>query len=165
MNEYREAQRTGDNTEGALDEANNYLQPAGAIYLTAAPRSAATGPCVEPIQRIDPEYTDEARLAELEGTVVLSGVIDDSGLAQHLQVTTPLGLELDEKALEAAKQWEFKPSLNVPFKITTATLVCIGFHLPSKQSRWHLIGVRFENGDSHRLRGTESQSPCPALWT
>src|ERR1700733_10846120 len=117
VNEYRQAQRTGDNTDGALDQANNYLQHAGAIYLTPASRPTAPRSCVEPIQQIDPEYTAEARLAELEGTVVLSGEIDETGLARNLVVTTPLGLGLDEKALEAAKQWQFKPSLTAPYKI------------------------------------------------
>jgi TonB family protein len=142
VNEYRQAQRTGDNTNGAMDEANNYLQHAGAIYLTPAAHPTASGACVEPIQGTDPEYTDEARLAELEGTVMLAGVIDESGLAQDLQVSRPLGLGLDEKDLEAAKQWQFAPMLKPPYKI--AAVVCVGFRLPSKQSRWHLIGAQFE---------------------
>jgi TonB family protein len=142
VNEYRQAQGTGDNTDGALDQANNYLQHAGAVQLTSAHRATAPRSCVEPIQQIDPEYTEEARLAELEGTVVLSGVIDETGLAQNLQVTTPLGLGLDEKALDAAKQWQFAPSLKPPCK--TMAMVCVNFRLPSKQSRWHLIGVQFD---------------------
>jgi hypothetical protein len=41
LNEYRQAVRTGDNTHGALDEANDYLQHAEhAIYMAAEPRPA-----------------------------------------------------------------------------------------------------------------------------
>jgi Tfp pilus assembly protein PilF len=50
INEYRQAARTGDNTNGALDEANNYLQHTGqAIYL---PRPSFSD---QPIQKTDPE--------------------------------------------------------------------------------------------------------------
>jgi len=142
VNEYRQAQRTGDNTNGALDQANNYLQHAGAVYLTPAQPLAAPRGCAEPIHKTDPEYTEEARLAELEGTVVLSGVIDETGLAQNLHVTTSVGLGLDEKALEAAKQWQFGPRLEPPYKMSAS--VCVAFRLPSKQSRWHLIGMQFD---------------------
>src|ERR1700733_1314108 len=47
LNEYRQAARTGDNTNGALDEVNNYLQHAGrAVYLPPVPRRL---PISEPI--------------------------------------------------------------------------------------------------------------------
>lgn len=142
VNEYRQAQRTSDNTNGAMDEANNYLLHAGAVSLISADRPTANGPCREPIQQTNPEYTEEARLAQLEGTVVMSGVIDERGLIQDLQVAAALGLGLDEKALETAKQWQFGPSLKAPYK--SRAVVCVDFRLPSKQSRWHLIGVRFD---------------------
>ncbi len=64
----------------------------------------------EPIQKTDPEYTEEARLAELEGTVVLLGMIGQDGLAHDLSVEEPLGLGLDEKAIQAAAQWHFQPA-------------------------------------------------------
>ena len=96
------------------------------------------GPVIssEPTQRTDPEYSEEARLAGLEGIVVLTGAIAEDGSARDLRVTRPLGLGLDEKAIEAAKGWRFSP---VAFPATVA----VDFRLPSKQSRWHLIRVAF----------------------
>ena len=136
LNEYRQAARTGDNTNGALDEANNYLEQAEqAIDIAGASRLK----CREPIQATDPEYTEEARIAGLEGTVVLGGVIDEVGFAQNLEVLEPLGLGLDEKAIEAVKQWHFDPRQRTPAQIA------VDFRLPSKQSRWHLIQVQFDN--------------------
>jgi TonB family protein len=84
----------------------------------------------------DPEYSDEARLAELEGTVVISGGAGEDGNARDLRVSQSLGLGLDEKAIEAVQQWRFKPD-------TKSISVAVDFSLPSKQSRWHLIGVDF----------------------
>jgi outer membrane biosynthesis protein TonB len=42
-------------------------------------------PISEPIQKTEPEYTEEARRAELEGTVVLIGVIGEDGFAHDPQ--------------------------------------------------------------------------------
>jgi len=143
VNEYRQAQRTGDNTNGALDEANNYLEHArGAIYIAPVPTPVLTRTPVDPIQQTDPEYTDEARIAELEGTVVVGGLIDEEGFARNLEVVTPLGLGLDEKAIEAVEQWHFAPRTQPPFTIKAA--ISVTFRLPSKRSLWHLIGVRFD---------------------
>jgi TonB family protein len=142
VNEYRQAQRTGDNTNGALDEANKYMREVARARLGASDPAPIRLPRVEPIQKIEPEYTEEARLAELEGTVVLSGIIDEEGFARNLEVTEPIGLGLDEKAVEAVKQWAFRPNVDQdPLK--RAIQIEVGFRLPSKQSRWHLIGVQF----------------------
>jgi TonB family protein len=148
LNEYRQAARTGDNTNGALVEANNYLERAG-----QARYPALHGLSVEPIQATDPEYTEEARIAGLEGTVVLGGVIDEVGFAQNLEVLEPLGLGLDEKAIEAVKQWHFDPRQRPPVQIA------VDFRLPSKQSRWHLIQVQFDN-----LPGTKRPVFVNALY-
>ncbi len=128
IEEYQQAARTRDNTDGALDIANEYLKEAGkAIFLPVAPSHIRTA---EPIQATDPEYTAEARIAELEGTVVLSGTIDPGGSAQNLEVLEPLGLGRMKKAIEAVKQWHFKPG-----KDETAQ-IAVDFRL-LKQSRWH----------------------------
>lgn len=151
VNEYREAQKTGDNTFGALDEANNYLKNAlQGNYVPPPPRPLLAG-AGEPIQRTEPEYTDEARTAELEGTVVLAAEIDESGLAQDLHVVESVGLGLDEKAMEAVKRWSFRPAVTPDPRIKTVRQIHIDFRLPSKESRWHLIGVRFQTppGVSH----------------
>jgi TonB family protein len=141
INEYSQAQKTRDNTDGALDEANNYLQHAGqAIYLPPPQLRTLIG---HPIQKIEPEYTDEARLAELEGTVTLIGWIDEVGVAKNLEVKEPIGLGLDEKAMEAVKQWHFAPANPDPLR-NLATQIQVGFRLSTKQSRWHLIGVQFD---------------------
>jgi TonB family protein len=63
-----------------------------------------------PVKRGEPDYTDEARLAKLQGTVVLRLVIGIDGRAHETQVVRELGLGLDENAIEAIGQWQFKPA-------------------------------------------------------
>jgi TonB family protein len=65
----------------------------------------------ELISKVEPSYTEEARAAKLQGTVVLSVVIEPDGAADDIQVVKSLGLGLDQKAVEAVQQWRFKPGM------------------------------------------------------
>ncbi|MDR3746930.1 MAG: energy transducer TonB [Acidobacteriota bacterium] len=58
----------------------------------------------------DPEYSEEARKAKYQGTVVLWLVVDAAGRPQQIRVQRALGMGLDEKAIEAVRQWKFEPA-------------------------------------------------------
>ena len=75
------------------------------IYTTA---KAMTPP--EPIFRPAAEYTDEARKAQLNGKVILTLVVETDGTASNIAVTKGLGLGLEQKAIEAVRQWKFRPA-------------------------------------------------------
>jgi TonB family protein len=55
-----------------------------------------------------PSYTDEARLAKAEGSVLLSLVVGADGMPRDVQVARPFGLGLDESAAENVRTWQFK---------------------------------------------------------
>jgi periplasmic protein TonB len=57
-----------------------------------------------------PEYSDAAVKAKYQGTVVLMVVIGPDGRAFDIHVSKGLGLGLDEKAIEAVRNWRFKPA-------------------------------------------------------
>jgi protein TonB len=77
------------------------------------------------------EFSDEARKAKFQGAVVVSCVVDVNGNAQQVRVPNPIGMGLDEKAIEAVKTYKFKPSMNsatgkpVPVMIT----IEVTFHI------------------------------------
>jgi protein TonB len=58
-----------------------------------------------------PEYTEEARQAGLEGTVVLSLVVNEVGRTGDIRVLKSLGKGLDEQAIAAVKQWRYQAAL------------------------------------------------------
>ena len=58
----------------------------------------------------EPEYTAEARAAKYQGTVVLSVTIGADGIVSAAKVLRSLGMGLDEKAIEAVRQWRFRPA-------------------------------------------------------
>ena len=142
-NEYKQALRTGDDTSGALDEATRRLKELGANIpprlRVLAPRTPA-----EPIAKVSADYSDEARIAELEGTVLLEGTIGDDGVAHDLTVLRPLGLGLDEMAIDAVRQWLFPPAQTNEQTGSMRSVISIDFFLSSKLSRWHLVGVDFD---------------------
>jgi len=57
-----------------------------------------------------PQYSEEARKANLQGTVVLWVVISPEGTVSDIRVARSLGLGLDEKAIEAVRTWKFEPA-------------------------------------------------------
>ena len=60
---------------------------------------------------VEAEFSDEARRAKYEGTVVISLIVDAQGNPQNIRVSRSLGMGLDEKAVEAVRQYKFKPAV------------------------------------------------------
>ena len=82
--------------------------PGGAKDPDLASDIAAWKP--KPRARVKPVYPDEARSAEIEGTVVVDAVIDCSGKVTSARVLQGLGHGLDEAALTAIRKTEFEPA-------------------------------------------------------
>jgi periplasmic protein TonB len=59
----------------------------------------------------DPEFSDEARRAKYQGVCLVGLVVDALGNPENVHVVRPLGMGLDEKALEAVRQYKFKPAM------------------------------------------------------
>ena len=81
------------------------------------------------IYSVDAEFSDEARRAKYQGVSVVSLIVDAHGLPQRIRVVRKLGMGLDEKAVEAVRQYKFKPSMlqgkAVPVEIT----IEVNFHI------------------------------------
>ncbi|HUX44051.1 MAG TPA: energy transducer TonB [Terracidiphilus sp.] len=76
-----------------------------------------------PIFQPEAEFSDEARRAKYQGICLISLIVDTQGNPRNLRVTRPLGMGLDEKALEAVRKYKFKPAMKdgrtpVPVMIT-----------------------------------------------
>jgi TonB family protein len=82
-----------------------------------------------PLYRPEPEYSEEARKAKYQGTVVLYVEVDASGKPKNLKVVRSLGLGLDEKAMEAVEKWKFRPGYKDGKPVTVAATVEVNFRL------------------------------------
>ena len=58
----------------------------------------------------DPEYSEEARKAKYQGTVVLYMIVGPDGRARDIRVVRSVGMGLDEKAIDAVRTWKFDPA-------------------------------------------------------
>jgi protein TonB len=57
-----------------------------------------------------PRYTEVARHAGIQGTVVMDAVIDEHGRVQNVQVVKALSMGLNQAAVDAVRTWTFKSS-------------------------------------------------------
>lgn len=96
----------------------------GGVYKVG---NGTTAPVV--LYKKEPEYSEEARKAKYQGTVVLYIEVDPSGRAVNPRVLRSLGLGLDEKAMEAVRQWKFKPGYRDGKPVTVAAQIEVNFRL------------------------------------
>jgi TonB family protein len=96
------------------------------------------------LQRQEPVYSDQATAARLEGTVLLSLVVDENGNARDIRVARPLGLGLDEKAVGAVKGWRFAPGTRDGSAVVVPIDVEVRFHLLADTGAWHLTRALLE---------------------
>jgi periplasmic protein TonB len=81
------------------------------------------------IHKVEPEYSEEARKAKWQGTVVLQLVVDEKGRPQDLKVMRALGLGLDQKAIEAVEKWTFKPGMKDGKPVPVIATIEVNFRL------------------------------------
>ncbi len=81
------------------------------------------------IQKVKPEYTEQARAAKYQGTVLLYVEIGPDGVPTNIRVQRSLGLGLDEKAIEAVKQWRFKPGAKDGTPVPVSATIEVNFRL------------------------------------
>ena len=83
------------------------------------------------IYRVEPTYPPLAQQARVQGVVVLTAVIDKRGDVEHLQVVSGHPL-LASAAIEAVKQWRYKPFLLNGQPLEVETTVTVTFHVRSE---------------------------------
>lgn len=81
------------------------------------------------IYKVEPEYSEEARKSRFEGTVVLAIEVDANGHTSHIRVVRPLGLGLDQKAIEAVMVWRFRPAVENGKPAAAPATVEVNFRL------------------------------------
>ena len=82
-----------------------------------------------PIYSPDPEYSEEARKAKFQGTCVLWLVVGPDGRPRDIKIARTLGLGLDEKAIEAVKNWKFEPAMKDGKPVAVMINVEVSFRL------------------------------------
>jgi TonB family protein len=97
---------------------------AGTVYEVKEDEVSAPRVILQP----DPVLTEEAHRARYAGTTTLTVVVGVAGDVSDPQIQSPLGLGLDENAVETVKTWKFNPGRKDGKPVAVKTTVAVEFH-------------------------------------
>ena len=81
------------------------------------------------LREVTPDYTEQARRAGLEGEVLLEIVVGPDGGVSDVRVLRRLGAGLDERAVDAVRQWRFSPARRFGAPVAVVVEVAVEFKL------------------------------------
>ena len=81
------------------------------------------------VYRVEPEYSEEARKARFQGTVVLKTIVRRDGTVDVVNVVRSLGFGLDQNAIQALKQWRFRPAMENGKVVDAIVNIEVNFNL------------------------------------
>jgi TonB family protein len=81
------------------------------------------------VREVKPLYTEEGRKRAIEGAVVLEVVVRHDGSVGGMRVLRRLGAGLDERAMDAVRQWKFTPARRQGAPVDVVVEVSVDFKL------------------------------------
>jgi TonB family protein len=91
------------------------------------PGAGITAPAI--VREVKPDYTEEGRRRHLEGDVVLEIVVRSDGSVGSVKLLQGLGAGLDERAMDAVRQWRFSPAKRYGVPVDVVVEVAMEFKL------------------------------------
>jgi len=102
-------------------------QDGGGVAFNGRLGGGVVAPVV--LHRVDPEFSEEARKAKYQGTVVVAIEVGEDGKPHGIRIVSGLGLGLDEKAIEAVSQWKFRPAMRNGKPVRAPATIQVNFRL------------------------------------
>lgn len=84
---------------------------------------------VKILQKSEPGYTERARRAAIEGTVILRAVFSSAGTVEHILILRSLPAGLTDQAIQSAKKIKFTPATRDGKPVSMIMELQYGFHL------------------------------------
>ena len=81
------------------------------------------------IHSVEPEFTEDARRENYQGSVSIKLIVDSQGNPQDVRLVSHLGMGLEEKAIAAVRQYKFKPAMYQGHPVSVQIVVEVDFHL------------------------------------
>lgn len=107
--------------------------PGGVPGVTEVPDEVLQlgGAIVKPevIRRVQPNYTEIARKARVQGIVIVEAIVDKQGDVTNVRVLKGLPMGLEQSAMDAVRQWKFKPATLNGRPVSVYFVLTINFRL------------------------------------
>jgi TonB family protein len=145
---------------GDGDEDSKLPLYPGTLLPEAAPANAAPPPpdsvfkaggdvsVPSLISKANPEHSEEASKLAVSGTVVLAIVVTREGRATLSRVVKPLGFGLDQKAVDALRDWRFQPGMKDGQPVNVSAQVEVNFRSGlGAKTDWNPSGMVFDGLD------------------
>lgn len=81
------------------------------------------------VHDVQPQYPQMAKIARVQGPVVLAAIIGKDGAIQNLRVISTASPLLNQAALEAVKQWKYRPYILNGEPVEVDTTITVNFTL------------------------------------
>jgi protein TonB len=81
------------------------------------------------INKVDPDFSTEARKKKFQGVVTVALIVDTKGRPQNVHVTHGVGMGLDENAVAAVKKYKFTPATENGKPVPVAINVEVDFRI------------------------------------
>jgi protein TonB len=91
------------------------------------PGSGITPPAI--VREVKPDYSEEARRRGIAGDVVLEIIVRADGTVGDVKLLHGLGSGLDQRAIDAVRQWRFSPARRFGTPVDVVVEVAVEFKL------------------------------------
>ena len=81
------------------------------------------------VHSVEPDFTEDARQANFQGNVAIQLIVDAQGNPQDIRVARHLGMGLEQKAIEAVRQYKFRPAMYQGHPVAVQIVIDVDFHL------------------------------------
>jgi TonB family protein len=81
------------------------------------------------VREVKADYTEEARRANVEGDVLLEIVVRRDGTVGDPRIVKSLERGLDQRAVQAVRQWRFEPARRLGTPVDVMVEVSVEFRL------------------------------------
>jgi TonB family protein len=153
-----------------MTNATGTATPESAPVQTVAPPPRAiriSGAVAEGniLQKVQPIYPPDAKAQGISGTVVLQAVIGEDGTVHSLTAVSGNDL-LKKAALEAVRQWTYRPYLLNGNPVAVDTVININFNLAGTDSTPLTsatpVTQTMANGDTETIKVVKQTAPAPS---
>ena len=81
------------------------------------------------VHSVEPEFTEQARRADYQGDISIQLIVDSQGHPQDVRAITHLAMGLEAKAINAVKQYRFRPAIYQGHAVSVYIVIDVSFHL------------------------------------